>query len=115
MLVDQDEPMSYRDAMNDPDSEKWLEAMKSKMDAMYANQVWTLVDQPESVRLIGCKWVFKKKIDMDGNVQTYKSRLVAKGYSQVPGRDFDETFAPVAMVKSIRILLAIVAYYDYKI
>ena len=73
MLVDQDEPMSYQDAMNDPDSEKWLEAMKSEMDAMYANQVWTLVDQPESVRPIGCKWVFKKKTDMDGNVQTYKS------------------------------------------
>ena len=101
--------------MNDPDSEKWLEAMRYEMDAIYTNQVWTLVDQPESVRPIGCKWVFKKKTDMDGNVQTYKSRLVAKGYSQVPGRDYDETFAPVAMVKSIRILLAIAAYYDYEI
>ena len=101
--------------MNDPDSEKWLEAMRSEMDAMYTNQVWTLVDQPESVRPSCCKWVFKKKTDMDGNVQTYKSWLVAKGYSQIPGRDYDETFALVAMVKYIRILLTIAAYYDYEI
>ena len=112
MLIEEDEPMSYQDAMNDPDSEKCLEAMRSEIDAMYTNQVWTLVDQPESVRPIGCKWVFKKKTDMDGNVQTYKSRLVAKGYSQVLGRDYNETFSPVAMVKSIRILLAIAAYHD---
>ena len=74
MLIKDGEPTSYQDAIGSPDSEKWQEAMRSEMDAMYANQVWTLVDQPELVRPIGCKWVFKKKTDMDGNVQTYKSR-----------------------------------------
>ena len=115
MLIDQDEPQTYQDAMNSSDFERWLEAMKSKMESMYANQVWTLVNPPEGVKPIGCKWVFKKKIDVDGNVQTYKARLVAKGFKQIHGIDDDETFSPVAMVKSIRILLAIAAYNDYEI
>ena len=89
--------------------------MKSEMDSMYQNQVWTLVDPPEGIKPIGCKWVFKKKTDMEGNVTTYKSRLVAKGYRQKQGIDYDETFSPVAMLKSIRILLAIAAHYDYEI
>ena len=57
----------------------------------------------------------QKKINMEGNVQTYKSRLVAKGFSQRQGVDYDKTFSPVAMIKSIRILLAIAAYHDYEI
>ena len=63
-------------------------------------------------------WVqmgFQKKTDMDGKVQTYKARLVAKGFKQTHGIDYDETFSPVAMLKSIRILIAIAAYYDYEI
>ncbi|PKI50107.1 hypothetical protein CRG98_029503 [Punica granatum] len=51
--------------MTGPDSEKWLEAMRSEMESMYTNQVWTLVDPPEGVKSIGCKWVFKKKTDME--------------------------------------------------
>ena len=85
------------------------------MDSMYTNQVWTLVDAPEGIKPIGCKWIFKKKTDMEGNVQTYKARLVAKGYRQRHGVDYDETFSPVAMIKSIRIMLAIAAYFDYEI
>ena len=115
MLMEQDEPTTYQEAINSPDSEKWHEAMKSEMDSMFTNQVWTLVDPPEGVKPIGCKWVFKKKTDMDGNVHTYKGRLVAKGFKQVHGIDYDETFSPVAMIKSIRILLAIAAYHDYEI
>ena len=84
--------------------------MKSEMDSMYTNQVWTLVDPP-----IGCKWIFKKKTNMEGNVITYKARLVAKGYRQKQGVDYDETFSPVAKLKSIRILLAIAAHCDYEI
>ncbi|WP_283100722.1 reverse transcriptase domain-containing protein, partial [Escherichia coli] len=63
----------------------------------------------------GCKWVFKKKTDMDGNVITFKGRLVAKGFKQIHGIDYDETFSPVAMLKSIQILFAIAAHYDYEI
>ncbi|KAK8523055.1 hypothetical protein V6N12_073766 [Hibiscus sabdariffa] len=73
-----DEPKTYQEALSSSDSEKWLEAMRSEMDSMSDNQVWTLVEPPEGVKPIGCKWVFKKKTDMDGNVHTYKGRLVLK-------------------------------------
>ena len=98
-----------------PESERWLEAMRSEMDSMRDNRVWNLVDPPDGVRAIECKWIFKKKIDADGNVHIYKAKLVAKGFRQIQGVDYDETFSPVAMLKSIRILLAIAAYYDYEI
>ncbi|KAL4386633.1 hypothetical protein GQ457_09G019180 [Hibiscus cannabinus] len=75
---DQDEPKTYEEAVASPDSEKWLEAMRSEMDSMSENQAWTLVEPPKRIKPIGCKWVFKKKTDMDGNVQIYKGRLVAK-------------------------------------
>ena len=85
------------------------------MDSMYANQVWSLVDPPEGVIPIRCKWIFKRKIGADGKVDTYKARLVAKGFRQRAMIDYEETFSPVAMLKSIRILLAIAAHYDYEV
>ena len=63
----------------------------------------------------GCKWIFKKKIEIDGQVKTYKARLLVNDFSQSQRIDYDETFSPVAILKSIQILLAIAAYYDYKI
>ena len=89
--------------------------MRAKMDSMYANQVWSLVDPPEGVIPIGCKWIFKRKIGADGKVDTYKAWLVVKGFRQREGIDYEETFSPVAMLKSIRILLAIAAHYDYEV
>ena len=73
LLIDQNEPTTYQEAVLGPDFEKWLEAMKSKIQSMYDNQVWTLIDPPEGIKIIGCKWVFKKKTDMDGNVHTFKA------------------------------------------
>ena len=113
--LDTDEPLSYKEAMDRPDSNDWLEAMKSEMQSMYDNQVWDLVDPPEGVKPIGNKWVFKRKIDMDGKLTIYKARLVAKGFRQIQGVDYDETFSHVAMFKSIRILLAIAVFHDYEI
>ena len=84
------------------------------MDSMYINKVWTFVNPPESVQSIGCKWIFKKKTNMDGKVLAYKGQLVVKGFNQVEGVNFEEIFAPVSMVKSIRILLAITIYHDYE-
>ena len=114
-LVDQYEPDNFKVAIKDAEFEKWLEAMKTEMESMYDNQVWNLVDLPSNSKVVGSKWVFKKKTDMDENVITYKARLVAKGYKQWQSVDFDESFSFIAMLKSIRILLAIVAYYDYEI
>ncbi|KAK4381759.1 Retrovirus-related Pol polyprotein from transposon TNT 1-94 [Sesamum angolense] len=73
------------------------------------------VDRPKGVRPVGCKWVYKRKIGADGEVTNFKARLVAKEYTQRPGVDFEDTFLPVAMAKSIRIMLAIAAWYDYEI
>lgn len=70
---------------------------------------------PEGIKLIEYKWIIKMTTDMEGNVITYKAKLVAKGYHQRLGIDFDETFSLVAMLKSIRILIALGAYYDYEI
>ncbi|KAL0409781.1 UNVERIFIED_CONTAM: Retrovirus-related Pol polyprotein from transposon RE2 [Sesamum radiatum] len=109
------DPKTYGEAMSDIDSEKWIEAMKSEMDSMSSNKVWTLVDPPKGVKPVGCKWVYKRKLGADGEVTTYKARLVAKGYTQRPGVDFEETYSPVAMAKSIRIMLSIAAWYDYEI
>ena len=82
---------------------------------MYENKVWTLTDLPDDRRAIEIKWIFKKKTDADGNITVYKARLVAKGFWQVQGVDYDETFSPVAMLKSIQIMLAISEFYDYEI
>ena len=101
--------------MADPDSEKWQDAMKSKIESMKENQIWNLIDPPDGVKTIECKWIYNKKKDIDGNAHIYKSRLVAKGFRQVQGVDYDETFSPVAMLKSVRIILAIAAYFDYEI
>ncbi|KAL0458627.1 UNVERIFIED_CONTAM: Retrovirus-related Pol polyprotein from transposon RE2 [Sesamum latifolium] len=109
------DPKTYGEAISDIDSDKWLESMKSKMDSMGSNQVWTLVDPPKGVKPRRCKWVYKYKRRVDGEVITFKARLVAKGCTQRPGVDFEETYSPVAMTKSIWILLAIAAWYDYEI
>ena len=76
LLMERDEPTTYQEAIVNPNSEKWVEAMKAEMQSMYDNKVWTLVDAPEGVKAVGCKWVFKEKTDMDGNVTVFKARLV---------------------------------------
>jgi hypothetical protein len=101
LLLDNDEPMTYTEAMMGSDSEKWLRAMESKMQSMHDNQVWNLVDPIDGVRHIDCKWGFKKKTDNDGNVHIYKARLVVKGFKQIHDIDYDETFSPVVMLKSV--------------
>ncbi|GJR13998.1 retrotransposon protein, putative, ty1-copia subclass [Tanacetum coccineum] len=114
-LIDLNEPANYKEAMACPEAAKWKEAMKSEIQSMYDNQVWNLVDTTPGLKIVGCKWIFKKKTCMDGNVHTYKARLVAKGYTQTHRIDYEETFSLVAKIKSIRIMLAIAAFYDYEI
>ena len=94
MLLDNGEPSNYEEAMAGPDSDKWLEAMKSEIGYIYQNKVWTLVDLPDDRQAIENKWIFKKKTDADGNVTVYKARLVAKGFRQVQGVDCDAQVCP---------------------
>nr|GEV08255.1 putative retrotransposon protein [Tanacetum cinerariifolium] len=114
-LGDPGEPANYKAALLDPESEKWLNAMNVEMQSMKDNEVWVLVELPPNGKTVGSKWLFKKKTNMDGVVHTYKARLMAKGYTQTPGIDYEETFSPVADIRAIRILIAIAAYYDYEI
>nr|GEZ15817.1 zinc finger, CCHC-type [Tanacetum cinerariifolium] len=74
-----------------------------------------LVDLSPDRKTVGRKWLFKKKTDMDGSIHTYKDHLVAKGFTQTPGIDYEETFSPVTEIRAIRILIAITAFYDYEI
>ena len=93
MLLDHDEPTNYEEAMMSPDSAKWLEAMKSEMGSMYENKVWTLIDLPNDRRVIEIKQIFKRKTDANSSVTIYKARIVAKGFRQVQGVDYDEFFS----------------------
>ena len=82
---------------------------------MYENKVWTLMDLPDDRKAIENKWIFKRKTNTDSSVTIYKAWLVAKGFRQVQGVDYDEIFSPVAMLKSVWIMLAISAFYNYEI
>ncbi|KAK1609101.1 hypothetical protein QYE76_032774 [Lolium multiflorum] len=108
MIVDNndEDPATYEEAMMSPDSNKWQEAMKSEMGSMYDNKVWTLVELPDSRKAVENKWIFKRKTDADGNITVYKARLVAKGFRQIQGVDYDETFSPVAKLKSMDVKTA---------
>ncbi|GJT94397.1 retrotransposon protein, putative, ty1-copia subclass [Tanacetum coccineum] len=103
-LGDLNEPTSYKVAMLDSESNKWIDAMNAEMQSMIDNMVWVLVDLPANCKTVGSKWLFKIKTDMYGNVHTYKARLVAKGYTKLYGVDYEETFSPVTDIRAIRIL-----------
>ncbi|KAK1627611.1 hypothetical protein QYE76_001926 [Lolium multiflorum] len=107
------EPLKVNEALEDPD---WLNAMQEELNNFKRNDVWTLMKRPDHCRnVIGTKWVFKNKQDEHGMVIRNKARLVAQGYSQVEGVDFGETFAPVARLESIRILLAFASHHGFKL
>ena len=89
--------------------------MVDERESLHKNEAWDLVDLPTGRKPIGSKWVFKKKMNVEGKVEKYKAWLVAKGYSQVPGIDFGDIFSPVAKVTSIRLLLSVAAAFDFEI
>ncbi|KAA0052263.1 Retrovirus-related Pol polyprotein from transposon TNT 1-94 [Cucumis melo var. makuwa] len=100
------EPTSYQEASTDP---LWQKAMNDELQALEKTHTWDYVDLPPGKRLIGCKWIYKIKTHSDGTIERYKTRLVAKGYSQEYGIDYEETFAPVARMTSVRSLLVVAA------
>ncbi|GKV14172.1 hypothetical protein SLEP1_g25082 [Rubroshorea leprosula] len=106
------EPQSYQEASSNP---FWQQAMQDELQALENTRTWHLVDIPAEKSLIGCKWVYKIKTRSDGSVECYKARLVAKGFTHEYGIDYEETFALVARLTSVRSLLAIVAIRRWKL
>nr|GEV40474.1 copia protein [Tanacetum cinerariifolium] len=106
------EPKNVNEALGD---ESWIVAMQEELNQFIANDVWELVPKPRNMTIIGTKWVFKNKLDENGVVSRNKARLVAQGYNQQEGNDYDETYAPVARLESVRILLAYACVLDFKL
>ena len=82
---------------------------------MISNNVWDLVELPKNARVVNCKWIFKHKIGATGLVERYKARLVAQGYSQLPGIDYEETFSPVVRFESVRTVIALAVQDNLKL
>jgi len=87
--------------------------MHEEMEALHKNKTLDLVKLPNGKKVVGCKWVFTIKHKVDGSVERYKARLVTKGFTQTYGMDYEETFAPIAKMNSIRVLLSIVANLNW--
>lgn len=101
------EPQSFEEAVSCPDSDEWRAAMRSEYDSLISNNVWKLVDRPPNENVVKCKWVYKKKYDANGNFEKYKARLVARGFTQIRGVDYNDTFSPVVRHSTLRILFAL--------
>ncbi|KAK9200145.1 hypothetical protein WN944_015341 [Citrus x changshan-huyou] len=115
-IVDDDVPSTYREAVSNPESIQWKKAMNEEMQSLHKNETWELVTLPKEKKTIGCKWVYAKKEGFPRkNEIRYKVRLVAKGYAQKEGIDYNEVFSPVVKHSSIRILLAMVAQFDIEL
>ncbi|KAK2378305.1 putative mitochondrial protein [Trifolium repens] len=106
------EPKNVKEALKD---EYWIEAMQEELNQFTRSEVWDLVPRPNGVNVIGTKWVYKNKTDEKGVITRNKARLVAQGYTQVEGLDFDETFAPVARLEAVRLLLGVACILKFKL
>ena len=111
-FLSQVEPKKAHEALKDP---SWVEAMQEELLQFKLQEVWTLVNLPRGQRAIGTRWVFRNKKDERGIVIKNKARLVAQGYTQEEGIDYDEVFAPVARIEAIRIFLAYASFKGFKV
>ena len=115
MMAAASDPTSVADALSREDGTQWRKAMDEEMDSLRKNGTWILESLPPNRKTISAKWIFKSKLNADGSLNRYKARLVARGFSQVPGLDFTETFSPVVRNESLRCVLAIAASRDMEI
>ncbi|GJZ39327.1 retrovirus-related pol polyprotein from transposon TNT 1-94 [Tanacetum coccineum] len=106
------EPTKISQALDD---ESWVEAMQEELLQFKIQKVWTLVDLPSGKKAIGTKWVYRNKKDERGIYVRNKARMVAKGYKQEKGIDYDEVFAPVARVEAIRLFLAFASFMNFPV
>ena len=109
------EPANIEEALQSPKRDKWMNAMEQEMKSLEENEVWELVKLPKDRKTVGCKWVYKLKSGPDGSIERYKARLVAQGFSQRYGTDYDETFCPVVRLESLRTIIALAVQHGLKL
>ena len=107
-----DEDPTYDEAIQGPDKDKWIQAMKNEITSIERNHTWRLVKLPPGRKAIGVKWVLTVKRDAKGAIIKHKARLVAKGYSQQFGFDYEETYSPVVRIEHVRILFSLAAFFN---
>ena len=110
-----DDPQSLGEAQSRPDWPQWREAMDRELETLERANTWRTVERPENTNIVDSKWVFHIKRNADGSIDKHKARLVARGFTQVYGLDYFNTYSPVARLTSIRLILAIAARYDWEI
>ena len=111
-LLSSTEPQNVRGACKD---ECWVKEMDEELEKIEKNNTWELVPRPEDKNVIGTKWIFKNKLNENGEVIRNEARLVCKGYAQQEGIDFEETFAPLARLEAIRMFLALSSFQKFKV
>ena len=102
-------PNSVQEALADP---RWKATMNEEIKFLQKNETWELVDRPLGKKPVGCRWVYTMKHKADGTIERFKARLVGKGYTQTYGIDYTDTFAPVAKINIVRVLLSLAANLD---
>ncbi|GJS86383.1 zinc finger, CCHC-type containing protein [Tanacetum coccineum] len=111
-FIIEEDPRTLSEAMASRDVAFWKEAVQSEIDSIMHNDTWELTDLPPGCKALGCKWILKRKMKVDGSIDKYKARLVIQGFRQKEGIDFFDTYAPVARISTIRLLLALAAIHD---
>lgn len=108
----ENEPIHYRDVFGRDDEAEWRSAIASEISSLNENETWEVVERPENAKLLGSRWVFKKVKEEPNGGLKYKARLVARGFQQKEGIDFRETYAPVARLPMVRVVLAMAAQFN---
>jgi hypothetical protein len=109
------DPTYFEEAMRSAHSSKWLDAIEDEMRSMSVNKVWDLEEILKGAKTVDCKWVYKTKCDSNGNIERFRVRIVAKGFTQREVIDYTETFSPVSCKDSLRIIMTLVAHYDLEL
>ena len=104
-------PTSVHEALK---GENWVRAMNEEMRALEKNETWEIVEKPKDKKVVGCRWIYTVKYQSDGTLDRYGARLVAKGYTDTYGIDYEETFAPVAKMNTVRIILSLTTHFGWK-
>ncbi|GKB07280.1 zinc finger, CCHC-type containing protein [Tanacetum coccineum] len=108
----EDDPNTFDEAMKSQDVAFWEEAINDDMDSIMGNNTWVLADLPPGCKPLGCKWIFKRKLKVDGTIENFKARLVIQGFRKKSGIDYFDTYALVARISTIRLLIDMASIHN---